>query len=126
VNSKQQTNPTKQERIRMNSINLNSPAIDLVAQSFGLQESTTQRQRANGTRSFSDPDVLGSDSQPVQYTLHRNGYVRRITGSSPSERYQLNPKVRASESNGITRRLATSTDEVIGMFVKGVVNYRNF
>jgi hypothetical protein len=110
----------------MNSINLNSPAIDLVAQSFGLQESTTQRQRANGTRSFSDPDVLGSDSQPVQYTLHRNGYVRRITGSSPSERYQLNPKVRASEANGITRRLATSTDEVIGMFVKGVVNYRNF
>lgn len=109
-----------------NSINLNVPALDLVAQSLGLEEVTTQRQRVNGSRSFVDPSTLGYNNQPVKYDVHPTGYVRRITGSSQFDRYQLNPKRRERLPTEPSRVLARSLNESIGILVRGVLNYRNF
>lgn len=107
-------------------INLNVSAFDLVAQSLGLEEITTQRQRVNGSRAFADPAVLGYDDNPVRYVVHSSGYVRRVTGSSAFERYQLNPKNRNRNLNEPSRILSRSVNESIGILVKSVLNYRNF
>lgn len=106
-----------------NSINLNDPAFDAVAASLGLQEITTQRQRANGSRAFLDPKVT-SNSYPVTYELAASGYVRRTTASG---QYQLNSRPAEKLPSGRTTRsvvLSRSSNESLGIFVRGVTNFR--
>jgi hypothetical protein len=108
------------------SINVNDTIFDAVADSFGLQEVTTQRQRANGSRSFVDPKcvVFG---QPVRYDVYPSGYVRRTTSEGSGGQYQLNPTRRTKLPSGrmaTERVLSTSTNDSLGMLVRGVINYR--
>lgn len=109
------------------AINTNDTIFDAVAASFGLQEVTTQRQRANGSRSFADPKVEVS-GHPVRYDVYPSGYVRRTTGNgSTVDQYQLNPKRNVQLPSGriVTERvLSTSTNDSLGMLVRGVINYR--
>ena len=109
------------------SINVNDSIFDAVAASFGLQEVTTQRQRANGSRSFADPKVEVR-GQAVRYDIYPSGYVRRTTGSgSTADQYQLNPKRTVQLPSGrvaTERVLSTSTNDSLGMLVRGVINYR--
>ena len=105
------------------TINLNDPAFDAVASTLGLQEITTQRQRANGSRAFLDPSV-SSESGPVTYELSSIGYVRRTT---PSGQYQLNSRPAERLPSGRTTRgivLSRSSNESLGILVRGVTNFR--
>jgi hypothetical protein len=101
-------------------INTNDRTFSNVAAILNLCDITTERQHANGTRAFLD------DSLPdaAVYTVHSNGYVRRTTADG--RQYQLN-QTRSSKQDSIVRKtrvLSSSTNESVGILLRGVVNYR--
>ena len=67
-------------------------AANAVAEELGLENITSQRQKANGTLCFHDPET------DVDYTMHETGYIRRRWnirtwgGLGKSTTYQLNPQ----------------------------------
>ena len=84
----------------MNKLNLTfstsfKTAANAVAEELGLENITSQRQKANGTLCFHDPET------DVDYTMHETGYIRRRwnirawNGLGKSTTYQLNPQKEA-------------------------------
>ena len=125
----------------MNRLNLTfSPsfkrAADTVAEDLGLENITSQRQKANGTICYHDPQT------ETDYTLHETGYIRRRLkktrtwgGYVEQRTYQLNPQKEVvgywtdsrtgkRTSYVCTERVALDQWGQLGKLCTSVVSYR--
>ena len=124
----------------MNRLNLTfstsfKTAANAVAEELGLENITSQRQKANGTLCYHDPET------DVDYTLHETGYIRRRwnirawNGLGKSTTYQLNPQKgvvdqwtnnRTGETakTVCTERVALDQWGQLGKLCTSVISYR--
>jgi len=110
-------------------------AANAVAEELGLENITSQRQKANGTLCFHDPET------DVDYTMHETGYIRRRwnirawNGLGKSTTYQLNPQKevvdqwinkRTGETaqSVYTERVALDQWGQLGKLCTSVISYR--
>lgn len=107
--------------------------ITLLRRRLGLLDSTTDKMRENGTVAVYDPLAR------CHYTLHRNGYIRRLwyrsyprDGRKYTHTDALNPKVKClhqSSRNGAwfegTTAKMLNADELLIHLEQRVLNYRN-
>jgi hypothetical protein len=97
-----------------------------VATELGLEFISTKSQVENGTLMFYDPQTLSN------YAMYESGYVRRIHKNDwQTLMYQLNKTHKvAQEGFGytyiMTKRIKANPEEQLGIFVKSIVNYRNY
>jgi len=101
-------------------------AVAEFANNYGLIETTTARQKKNGTIQLSDPTAN------VSYTMHQNGYVRRklVTYRSRNDHYQLNRvKTMWEVTNrwrySYTERIMATPNEQLGILASAIPSYRN-
>jgi len=110
-------------------------AANAVAEELGLENITSERQKANGTLCFHDPET------DVDYTMHETGYIRRRwnirawNGLGKSTTYQLNPQKevvdqwinkRTGETaqSVYTERVALDQWGQLGKLCTSVISYR--
>jgi hypothetical protein len=106
-------------------------ALNKAAIEFGLENTTSARQKKNGTIEFYD------SMTDCFYTLHENGYIRRrirggYFGYGHWRGYQLNKQHRqytgrmcwyGREFN--TDRVMMSEWEQLGKLITSIISYRN-
>ena len=110
-------------------------AANAVAEELGLENITSQRQKANGTLCFHDPET------DVDYTMHETGYIRRRwnirawNGLGKSTTYQLNPQKEVVDQ-WVNKRTGETTQSVytervaldqwgqLGKLCTSVISYR--
>ena len=110
-------------------------AANAVAEELGLENITSERQKANGTLCFHDPET------DVDYTMHETGYIRRRwnirawNGLGKSTTYQLNPQKEVVDQ-WINKRTGETTQSVytervaldqwgqLGKLCTSVISYR--
>ena len=110
-------------------------AANAVAEELGLENITSERQKANGTLCYHDPET------DVDYTMHETGYIRRRwnirawNGLGKSTTYQLNPQKevvdqwinkRTGETaqSVYTERVALDQWGQLGKLCTSVISYR--
>ena len=69
--------------------------IEKTLQLLDIQEVTTSRQKANGTRVFKLPikDLYCQDGSAIHVASYKSGYVRRLTIGRGTSDYQLNKRM---------------------------------
>lgn len=101
-----------------------------IAEEIGLIESTSPRQKELGTIEFVDP-VTSTDGFVLKYQLNESGWVRRreeyLSRSGYNARSMANLlNERITTKSGKTYRVRAERNEQLGLFIKGVVKYRQY
>jgi len=101
-------------------------SVAQVAESLDLIDSTTERQKRNGTIQLTDP-IASTETHTVVYTMNESGWVarRKMMVSKHAVRragHLLNEQIQSR--SGKHYRVRAEKDEQLGLLVRGVVRYR--
>jgi hypothetical protein len=90
--------------------------------SMGLKDITGPTQKKNLTTMFVKPGNVGKDSDPIRYTVHQNGYVRRgkTTRWNPND-WRLVPM---SGGPGVALNTIDDYDRAFAQIIKNVEGIR--
>ena len=101
-------------------------SVAQVAESLDLIDSTSERQKRNGTIQLTDP-LASTEAYTVVYTMNESGWVarRKLMVSRWAQRrvgHLLNDQLKSR--SGKYYRVRAERDEQLGLLVRGVVRYR--
>lgn len=99
-------------------------SVAQVAESLDLIDSTSNRQKRNGTIQLTDP-IASTETYTVVYTMNESGWVVRRKLKAYGYRafgHLLNEQIQSR--SGKHYRVRAHKDEQLGLLVRGVVRYR--
>jgi hypothetical protein len=104
-------------------------SVGQVAESLNLIDSTSERQKQNGTIQLTDP-IASTETCTIVYTMNEGGWVARRKlkawnyGSDTRRGMGCLLNEQIQSRSGKHYRVRAEKDEQLGMLVRGVVRYR--